>query len=572
MNNSGNHGSKIPLNVQNRKPLPEAVAKSSTHEERNLRDLRAGTPPTRWGMFNGSMPATMPAPPPSPSLLLPVSKAVRDPALAGGGIGDTVSRKRGPDGKFADSQGAGPQSTATEDLANHEREARLAEKRYLKAFGIEDEQQTPPPAPGAPPAGPQAAGGGSGDAAPAVGGNPDMPPNNGTPPPQPAAGTGGPAAAGGPPMPQSSGPQLAAPPQAQPGMPPQPGVPGAPPGPGGAGAPPGAGPAQGGAPPGADPAQAGAPGGAGNDALSAMQMTPMGQTKAGMPIFDDPYNPAHQTFTPDQHGEAAQLHNQQAEMMTTSGRIPQALDHQMKAQIHQDMANDAQNPMERMMARQTGGGANPMDQFLNQLGGQQPGDNNGLAGGPDARPDQNKPLMPDAQNGPLPGMLNTHTGGKVGPQSQSQQHAGTVEQPQGMPPDPQGSSMPDVSGPLPGEMPGGAFDFRPEEFDDGNLDQSGEEAPQGAGAQGAPPSNAGNVTEPGPDEGIMPTPGGTESEPPTANPGPSTDDNNPAAGEYDEDEMQAAGGSPVPLVGGAPTDELSAEEDKFKKAFDRWFA
>lgn len=556
MKGNGNHGSKIPLNLQERKALPEQVVKSASHEERNLRDLRAGTPPTRWGMFNGAMPATQPAPPPSPSLLLPVSKAVRDPALAGGGIGDTVSRKRGPDGKFAQAQSAGPQTTATEDLANHEREARLAEKRYLKALGIEEEQ------PGTPP-GPPAAGGGLGDAAPAVGGNPNMPPNNDTPPPQPPAGTGGPAAAGGPPMPQSSGPQLAKPqppqpgmPPQQPGMPPQAGVPGAAPAPGGAGAPPGADPAQGMGQAGAD--QAG-------DPLAAMQMMPIGQTKAGMPIFDDPYNPAHSSFTPDQHREASQMHNQQAEMMTTSGRIPQALDHQMKAQIHNDLANDAQSPMERMMAQQTGGGANPMDQFLTQMGQQTPGDNNGLAG---ARPDQNKPLTPDAQSGPLPGMLNTHTGGKVGPQSQSQQHAGTVEQPQGMPPDPQGSSMPDVSGPVPGEMPGGAFDFRPEEFED--VDQSGEEATPGVGAEGAPPSNAGAVTQPGPDEGIKPTPGGTESEPPTDNPGPSVADNNPAAGEYDEDEMQAAGGDPVPPVGGESPDAASAEEEQYKKAFDSW--
>lgn len=553
MKSSGNHGSKIPLNVGARKPLGETVIKSESHESRNQRDMRKGTPPTRWGMLQGAMPQLQPPPSAGPDLLLPVSKAVRDPALAGGGIGDSVSRKRGPDGKFAQAQTAGPQSTAKDDLAEHERNARLAAKQYLKAFGVDEEQPQP--------LDPQAAGGGSSDAAPATGGAPNMPPNNGTPPPQPPAGTGGAAAAGGPPAPQTNGPQLAKP-QA-----PQPGVPGAPPSPGGAGGPPGAVPGAGGSgtPPGSDPAQGMMQAGAEQGGAAGMQM-PIGQTAEGMPIFDDPYNPGHATFTPDQHREAAQTHNQQAEMMTNSGRIPQALDQQMKAQIHMDMANDAQSPMERMLGRQQGGGQNPMDQFLTQMGQQQPGDNNGLAGGP--RPDQNKPLAPQSTAGPIPGMINTHTGTNVGPQSNSQGHAGTGEQPQAMPPSPQGSSMPDISGPVPGEMPGGAFDMRPEEFED--IDQSGEEAQPGAGAQGAPPSNAGAITQPGPDEGTKPTPGGAESEPPTDNPGPSTNDNNPAAGEYDEDEMAAAGGAEVPPVGGVPPDDAAQEEEKYKKAFDSW--
>jgi hypothetical protein len=357
-------------------------------------------------------------------------------------------------------------------------------------------------------------------------------------------------------MPQPAGPQLAKPmDQSQPGVPGA--VPGQPNAPGaGAGA------------PGQD--EAPGMGQAGQDPMMNMMAPPMGQTPEGMPIYDDPYNPGHQSFTPDQHRYAAQLHNQQAEMMTTSGQIPQALDHQMKAQVHMDLANDAQSPMERMMNRQGGGGQNPMDQFLTQMGQQDPGMNNGQMGGP--RPDQNKPLAPDASAGPIPGMVNTHTGGNVGMQSDQATHAGTMEQPQGMPPDPTGSSMPDISGPLPGQMQTSPFDYNPDEFSD--VDTSGEEAVPGGGAAGAPPSNAGAMTQPGPDEGTKPTPGSTESEPPTDNAGPSTNDNNPFAGQNDEDEIAAAGGGDdmAPPSGEEPTDQTAIEEgkDEYKKAFD-WF-
>jgi hypothetical protein len=141
-----------------------------------------------------------------------------------------------------------------------------------------------------------------------------------------------------------------------------------------------------------------------------------------------------------------------------------------------------------------------------------------------------------------------------------------------MPPDPTGSSMPDISGPLPGQMQTSPFDYNPDEFSD--VDTSGEEAVPGGGAAGAPPSNAGAMTQPGPDEGTKPTPGSTESEPPTDNAGPSTNDNNPFAGQNDEDEIAAAGGGDdtAPPSGEEPADQTAIEEgkDEYKKAFD-WF-
>jgi hypothetical protein len=235
--------------------------------------------------------------------------------------------------------------------------------------------------------------------------------------------------------------------------------------------------------------------------------------------------------------------------------------------------------MERMMSRQTSGGQNPMDQFLTQMGNQGPGDNNGLAGGPQAggmgqsgapRPDQNKPLAGDPSNGPLPGMLNTHTADKVGPQSQSQGHAGTVGQPQSMPPEPTGSSMPDISGQGQPTMPGATaktpFQWSPEDFD---LGADGGEA---GGASAAPPTHAGAPTQPGPDEGKMPTPGSTDSSPPTENPGPSTDDNNPAAGALDGETALQNAGADSPPAGGQTPDEVALEEQEqvAKKSFNDW--
>jgi collagen type III alpha len=533
MKSNGNHGSKVPLNLAERPGLTAQPLVVKSDPFRQAEQIaRAGTPPTRWGMFNGTIPATRPN---VPAELNPplVVKAVRDPAMAATVTGgDAAPRKRDGNGKFTQAQSAGPQSTSEDDMNAQHRTARLAEQRYLKALGV----------PEMPPATPPGGGG------------------------APGAGGGGAPGAGG-----AQAPSLARP---KPNPMQQAGIPSGPPGQ--------QGPAggMGGA------AGAGMPGGAG---AGGAGMMPLGQTPDGLPVFDDPFNPAHQSFTPEQHKAAADLHNQQAEMATASGRVPTALDHQLKARIHLDLGKESQSPSQRGLARQgmpgdaqgdpngmpgamgAGGGAvNPMDDFLTQMADKDPNAKNTMGGPGAGGPDQQKPnpggVVPNT--GPMPRMMNTHTGGPVGPQSQSGQHAGTVEQPQMMPPEPgpgQGS-MPDIQGPqdgggMPGEMPTTPFSWQPEDFDDPeDAGQAGGGMPGAGGAQEAPPSHGGAVTQPGPEEGEMPTPGAGESEPPL-DAGPSTNDTNPMA---TEKKPPSADANPF---SGNPTEE-KADEEAMKSFFD----
>jgi hypothetical protein len=349
---------------------------------------------------------------------------------------------------------------------------------------------------------------------------------------------------------------------------------------------------------------------------------PMGMTPDGMPIHDDPYHPDHAQFTPEHHQAAADMHNQQAEMETNSGRIPTALDHQLKARIHGDLANDSKSPMERVLSRQgmpgaaqgdgnqmpgmpgqdTGGmppnaaasadnanqmpeangggmppnaaasadntpGNDPMDSFLAQLPDAQPGQQN-------MNPDQNKPNFgsPAGNQGPLPRMTNTQTGSPIGPQSQSMQHAGTIAQPEQMPPSPDdGSSMPEISGQ--GDTGAGnsltslppsenSFNFDEEggddadanDLDDASNSAYNEEDPMAMDGE-VPDSNAGAPDEVDEDElADQPTPGGSESGP-SLDAGPSTSDSKPAS---------AANG---PFTGN-PLDDK--KQEMAEKSFSKW--
>ena len=435
----GDYGSNVPLNLRQRQ-IPEAyVVKSASHDERMWSESRAGTPPTRRGMLQGTMPLLSPGRSPALNPALYLGKAVIDPSAAGSGAFDATPRKRDPKtGKFTEAPASGQQSSAEDDASAAAGVAHLAAKRVAsKAFGDD-------------------------------------------------------AAAGGP-------PQLARPKPATMGE--QAGIPGAPPG-------------------------AGSPMDGQMDAGASG--APIGTTPDGAPVYDDPYHPSHSQFSPDQHQAAAQMHTQQAEMASSSGRIPTALDHQLKARIHGDLANDSKSPMERVLARQGMPGAtenDPMDDFLTQLPDQQPGAQNAMS------PNQNKPLGGDQTQGPLPRMMNTDTGTPVGPQSQSMQHAGTVSQPQGMPPEPSdGSSMPGIQGEpgytnLDDQMePSMPPDADPETWDPTAPQEQpvADENP----ANTAPDSNAGafsNVTDLA-EKDMQPTPGGSESEPPTMGAGPTTDD------------------------------------------------
>jgi hypothetical protein len=202
-----------------------------------------------------------------------------------------------------------------------------------------------------------------------------------------------------------------------------------------------------------------------------------------------------------------------------------------------------------------------MDSFLAQLPDAQPGQQN-------MNPDQNKPNFgsPAGNQGPLPRMTNTQTGSPIGPQSQSMQHAGTIAQPEQMPPSPDdGSSMPDISGQGGAPAGGGQFSSPPpsensfdvdgeDNLDDEKYDAYNEEDPMAMDGQ-VPDSNAGASDEM--DEGELenqPTPGGSESEP-SLDAGPTTSDSKPAS---------AANG---PFTGN-PLD--AKKQEMAEKSFSKW--
>lgn len=556
MKNFGDVGSIISLNINQREIVSQPVAKSESHAQRIERASREGTPLTRRGMYNGVMPATLPGIPAALNPPLFIAKAVINPADAGTGSGDSAQRKRDTStGKFTEKQDAGPQTTATDDLAAQQRTARLAERRYLKALGVPES-----PMPNKPPGNPMADAGIPGSP-PGQGGAPGAPPA----PPEQGAAPGGPpdpnAAAGGPPDPNA---------QQMGGAPPMPGQP--------------------------------------------MGEQPMGTSPDGTPIYSDPYHEAHSSFSPEQHDAASQLHQQMAEQMTGQGRIPTAMEHQMKAAIHGEMGRDAMSPMTRMAMDQQGvqgmaakpgevpemtgaalppgaGGPNSnpalggqggdaMDQFLTNLPDQVPGG-------------QNKPMGPNqAQDtaaqvaGPEPRMINTYTGGPVGPLTPPQNHAGTFPEQQPMPPSPppgagsmpqigqgqdpgmgmagqQGGAPPmgdgdgdenmppgsgdndgDEQGPPGGAAPGGAgltpgdsLSWDPSMFDPSTAEQAdyGNAFPDEEGAEG---EEGGEEEDTAPDAAPQdaegPTPGASESEP-GKNAGPSTEDKAPVPPKGKED-------------------------------------
>lgn len=518
----GDIGSPVPLNLHARKSMPDYKPAESRFSDQVLRDSRAETPPTRWGAFNGMPAATTPG---IPSSLLPalVIKAVSNPAEAGGQSSAGNARKRDPQtGKFAETASVGPSTTAKEDMAIAERAAHLAQARRGKSQDDEDENievlKALDPA-------------SMGNAV----GQTTQPPQMFKPKPNPMQ---------------------------------QAGIPGGPPGQS-----PNNTPATATMNPSGDP---------------AMGPPPLGTLQDGTPVFDDPYNPAHQNFTPDQHEEAAQLHNQHAEMATQSGRIPTAMNHQMKARVHSDLAQEAQSPMERVLAQQgmpgqavgdpnaapggeQGLGNDPMDSFLNDMTEKQPGQQNNF--------DQGKPPIPSQEQvaGPLPRMINTHTGTPVGPQSQSAGHAGTVEKPEAMPPEPPpgNGSMPDISGPeTPMPVEKDPMDWDPADLAIDGADEGGSGA--------APPSHAGAKSdELQPEAREEPTPGSTESEPAQFGAGPSTSDAPADQGSEDEEYGAEAfadenegnedeGSQDGAPFSGNPTED-KADEEKANKSFNTWF-
>lgn len=274
-----------------------------------------------------------------------------------------------------------------------------------------------------------------------------------------------------------------------------------------------------------------------NPTQGANQGNVIGQTDQGLPIYDDPYNPAHAGFTQQDYQKAAQIMMQQGDSQ--------------KANVFQQLSQDSGSPMERMgqqapaaagqssmqQAVQTMKSLNPFNWFFQQQHAQAPGAGGmpgmpnqntvpgaapggmppggppqagGMQGAP-PNPNQNQPQLPGLpgsdtgmRNGPVPGMINTQTGTGLGPQTNVPQFSGTSPISAEMPQDPyngtditgQNQQMAPVPG-LPAPSPQGA---PPDQFGvmQNYTPQSVGAQPQPLmpGATGIPPGPAGPGTAP----------------------------------------------------------------------------
>lgn len=428
MSKNGNYGSIKRLNWVQPK-LDEGVTKSIPHNEAGSAARNPGAPVTRSGHSR-----LKPAINHEHEVGLYLGKAVLQPMKYGPG-GVQFQRKRDSSGKFAPAQQAGQQSTAEEDQTDQQRDARLRHHRMLDRLQGK--------------------------------GNPDKGQSNAT--------------------------------------------------------------------------KAMVPGMSGADTPSSSVNDPagaqvIGNTRSGQPIYDDPYHSAHSQFSTEDHQEAADAHSGMAQQMQASGDMAGAAQHQSAAQAHMQQSQDGMSPGGRFMDNLFGQQGAPevqpddMSQFSDLLGmgqgeetmsnpaiaGQGPETTMGPAspspmaqdpgmepmgdvGGPDALSsflgqddmapgmDQNKPAAPAGMEGPKPGMINTATGGPVGPQTdvgESAASGGTFD-------------LDELFGSAPGEEAGPEMggDMGPEMGGDMGPDmgpEMGAEEPE----MDVPESNAG---APGPD-------------------------------------------------------------------------
>jgi hypothetical protein len=217
------------------------------------------------------------------------------------------------------------------------------------------------------------------------------------------------------------------------------------------------------------------------------QQQPIGMSPSGMPIMPDPFHPGHKDFGKEDH-EAAAAHH---EKLAAGARSPQeASQHLQASAAHKQMSSDVQSPMERFagkfgMQGSAGGvpvsgapaaGRTPMPGMPGmappppQPGMQPPG-----AGMP---PQGMAPPRPPTPPPGMPGMSPPPPGGMGAPQPQ-QQMPGLTKPPApnpmmggapggmpspggapgmpGMAPPPRPPQMPGMGGGMPGQMGGGGM-------------------------------------------------------------------------------------------------------------------
>lgn len=374
--NSGNHGSKKPLERGTGVVSKPATIKKSAFEDEVYRRSLQGTPPTRRGAFNGVLPSLKPNIPADLNPPLVINKALivaPKPGVPEGSRAQ-VARKRDDHGKFVESGSQGQETSADQDSDDAERRERLAAARMRDRLNPDSPRRPSEQR----------------RVAQKAFGQPEPNPFQQAKQPQ-----------------QSQQPQFGTDPQAQSASNT---LDTSPPADAGFGSP--------------DQMTEGSPG------------QVMGNTMSGMPIFDDPFHPGHEGFSADDHMSAAQLHEQAAQEAEMAGDYIQSAIAKLRASVHTGLSQDAQSPMDRFAQQSAGSTQDPMAQD-SMAGGQDP--MNSFGGG-----DQQKPIFQNQQanQGPLPGMMNTQTQSPIGMQSQPSPYG----EPQQMPPSPsaQNGSMPEL--------------------------------------------------------------------------------------------------------------------------------
>lgn len=141
----------------------------------------------------------------------------------------------------------------------------------------------------------------------------------------------------------------------------------------------------------------------GMNQMMAPEQSPVAMTSSGQPIYADPFHPAHQGFSANDHMEAAQMHHGAA------AHDPQA---PQNASIHQQMASESAPPAQRVMQQGQPGMLQP------QPGGMpgthtQPG---GTPGMPPQQPQMGQdPMGAFMQQYVSPGQMNPDQNKPVGP-------------------------------------------------------------------------------------------------------------------------------------------------------------
>lgn len=148
-----------------------------------------------------------------------------------------------------------------------------------------------------------------------------------------------------------------------------------------------------------------------------MEAEPVASLMDGQPLYEDPYHPAHEQMTPQQHHEASQIHNEMADAAQAAGDPEKEMQCRMRAAVHEERAQDSKQPMDRAF-EVPGKEQNPamkMDQAFKAL-------NYSYSSDEDMNQftqqrDMQKPSFGQRTEGPIPGMKHTATGGPVGPQT-----------------------------------------------------------------------------------------------------------------------------------------------------------